>query len=94
MSGGEARAVRRLVVQLKTGPGRTQSVDYYDAALLERQLADFAQRRTNVVRRRPEDLHTFSNECGETLAFGDDDYVDHEIVDLRVEPDTSAGVYR
>jgi hypothetical protein len=57
-------------------PDHTESVDFRDDGPLGEQLGRFARRKYRG-RRRPDDLHTFSNRRGETLSFSDEQYVSH-----------------
>ena len=57
-------------------------IDFWDFHRLKGQLATFRQRRKNAERRYGE-LHEFRNIKGEVLAFAEERYVGHEVINLR-----------
>jgi hypothetical protein len=79
---------RRLIVSLrskeeKQSKAHTIELDFWDATDLERQLAAFRQQRRERDKYRNGVLYAFKNRKGDVLAFTEERYVRHRVIDLR-----------
>jgi hypothetical protein len=79
---------RRLVVYLrskqeKQSKEHTAELDFWDVDDLERQLASFRQQRRKREKYRCGVLYEFKNRKGDVLAFTEERYVRHRVIDLR-----------
>jgi hypothetical protein len=79
---------RRLIVSLRSkeephSKGYTAELDFWDATDLERQLAVFRQHRRKREKYRYGVLYEFKNRKGDVLAFTEERYVRHRVIDLR-----------
>lgn len=72
------KPIARLIVRLKEG--HEVSLDYADITLLARQLEQL-QKKPNPFSTFA--LHEFDNGQGTTLAFAQQNYVDHRIVEIE-----------
>ena len=80
---------RRLIVYLRAkeeqkSKAHTAELDFWDVDDLERQLAAFRQQRRKRAKYRYGELYEFKNRKGDVLAFTEERYVRHRVIDLRV----------
>jgi hypothetical protein len=80
---------RRLSVDLRSKEERhskayTAELDFWDADDLEKQLAAFRQQRMKHAKYRYGELYAFKNRKGDVLAFTEERYVRHRVINLRV----------
>jgi hypothetical protein len=80
---------RRLIVYLRSKEEKkskvyTAELDFWDVDDFERQLAAFRQQRRKRATHRYGDLYEFKNRKGDVLAFTEERYVRHRVIDLRV----------
>jgi hypothetical protein len=80
---------RRLIVYLRSkeeqkSKAHTAELDFWDVDDLERQLAAFRQQRRKRAKYRYGELYAFKNRKGDVLAFTEERYVGHRVIDLRL----------
>jgi hypothetical protein len=78
---------RRLIVYLRSKEEQSETytaeLDFWDVKDFERQLAAFRQQRKTRDKYRHGVLYEFKNRKGDVLAFTEERYVRHRVIDLR-----------